>query len=86
MEKISEALSIAKELGDMAGMARCYSELGKLHRAKNEIPQAIQSFERSIFYADSVSYLSDLKEGYFQLSNTYILSNNFKKSYPAARS
>jgi DNA-binding LytR/AlgR family response regulator len=81
MESIMHAIQIAKEIGDIAGVSVCYSELGKIHKSKNELQKSIQYYDTSLIYATRINFKNSIIQSYKDLSQTWYDLGDKDKAY-----
>ena len=81
LDNINKALEISEKYGDIAGMARCNIEKGKIFKVTGDYKNSVLHLKKSIEYADSINYLSELSDAYFELSEVYKLTGDFEQAY-----
>ncbi len=77
--KISEKFNVVDNLG------YCNGILGKIHRAKNNYPLAIQYLQKAIDIFKKLDQPDDMSEYLLHLARTYILQKDFQKARSTAQ-
>lgn len=78
---LNKAYNLAKTSNDISGMSYCLHELGMLYVKWRKINLAIENFQLSISYADSLQEKSQIKETYYHLASAYAQQSKYKEAY-----
>ncbi|UCE14827.1 MAG: tetratricopeptide repeat protein, partial [Candidatus Heimdallarchaeota archaeon] len=76
----SKALQLANQEGNPSAIASCHLSIGTMHYQNGEVDEALIHFEKARNLLEEIQELPSLSVVYLNLSETFLIRNNFKSA------
>ena len=81
IEFYQNALNISDKIGDIAGVASCYVDLGIVYNSLGEYLKAIELYQKALESLRQTKYIAGESRCYINLGNSYFNVGEYSKSY-----